>query len=310
VTASCPLGLARRLLPVVSLLVAPAALAAEPIVPASPDSAFATALAAIEGEPLTLADAVAAALGQATRIGDAEAALAAAEGAARRERGAFDPVLFADLEVRSDDVPAASPFAGADVLETKQRSSVTGARWKLPTGTELEASLETSRLETNSSFAALDPEYSTQGRLEVRQPLLKGFGPAATGDRESTDRELEAARERLSDAQLGVEADVTVTYWDLYAAERDLAVQRLIVERAEVFLHEADRREEAGLAGPSEVATARVFLTEQQLAELDREEHHEEVSDRLASLIGRPSAHPSGRFHPVTVPFSDYALED
>ena len=48
----------------------------------------------------------------------------------------FDPVLFAQVELRGDDTPAASPLAGADVLETTEQSTTAGARWKLSIGTE------------------------------------------------------------------------------------------------------------------------------------------------------------------------------
>jgi outer membrane protein TolC len=283
--------------------------AAAQAVTANPDSAFADALARIRGEDLELEDAIAQALAHATGVAESQAALLAAEAAHRREQGAFDPVLFGDLTIGEEDVRASNPFAGAEVLETKQQTTAAGARMTLSIGTELEAVLESSRDETNSAFEAVNPSYTTQGRLRVRQPLLKGFGPGASGDRASAESSARAARARYTEAALTVEADVTTTYWDLYAAERDLAVQRLIAERAEAFLEEASQRAEAGLVGPSEVATARVFLTEQRLNELDNEERLDEVSDRLVSLMGRPPA-TADRFHPTTEPPADAVLED
>lgn len=269
---------------------------------AHPDSALADALAVMEGEAILLADAVARALGYATDVLVAEAAVGAAQGAVRRESGAFDPVLFARLQVNDDETPAASPFAGADVLIDETRFTAAGARLKLPFGTELEASVETTRLETNSVFAALNPQYTSVGRLSFAQPLLRGFGPGTAGARSSAHREEEAARARRSDAHLAARAAVEANYWDLYAAERDLAVQRVIVDQAQSVLKRAEQRAAAGLVGPSEVATARVFLTEQQLVAIDEEERLDEVSDRLATLLGRPSSHPSGRFRPISEP--------
>jgi outer membrane protein TolC len=301
-------NLARTIALVVLAAGAGAAGASAQTVTANPDSAFAAALAHIRGEDLTLEDAIAAALVHATGIRESEAGVRAAEGALRRERGGFDPVLFADLEIRDDDTPSSTPFTGAAVLETQERTAAAGARLRLPIGTEFEAVLETSRLETNSAFAGLNPEYSTQGRLQVRQPLLRGFGPAASGDRSSAERSLDAARARYTEATLAVQAEVTTTYWDLYASERDLAVQRLIAERAEAFLDEASRRADVGLVGPSEVATARVFLSEQQLNELDGEERLDEVSDRLVSLLGRGPDDES-RFHPTSEPPADMTVE-
>jgi outer membrane protein len=292
-------------------LCAPGASPAAP--PASPptsgaaaDSALVRALESLGGQPLSLDDALAAAHGEATAIREATAARDAAAGSASRERGAFDPVLFGSLKILSDDVPAASPFSGADVVETRERRASAGARWKLPIGTEFRAVLESSRLESNSSFASLEPEITTSGRLEMRQPLLKGFGPAASGDRTSAKATLAAADSRLDDAIRTVDADVTGAYWDLYAAERDLAVQRLIVERGEAFLQQADRRTRAGLGGPDEMATARAFLAEQRIVEIDREEGLEAASDRLSSLLGVAQTE---RFHPVTEPSREIDVE-
>jgi len=298
--SSCPSirGLAAAACLVAVLSVVPAS--AQTV--ANPDSALAVALSSLEGEPLSLPDAVARALGHATDMLVAEADVGAAEGVLRRERGAFDPVLFGSFTAAEEETPAASPFAGADVLVDETRFTTAGARLKLPFGTELEAAVQTTRLQTNSEFAALNPQYSSVGRLSVTQPLLRGFGPAARGARTAAERDREAARARRSDTQLAVEADVVATYWDLYAAERDLAVRRVIVDQADAFLDQAQHRADAGLVGPSEVATARVFLAEQSLALIDGEERLDEASDRLGTLLGRSPRHETGRFRAMSEP--------
>jgi outer membrane protein TolC len=274
---------------------------------ARPDSALAVTLARIEGEPLELPDALALSIEQATAAREATAALRAAEAQVRRERGAFDPVLFADVEVSSVERPIASDFEQVNVLADEQTSSTAGARIVLPFGTEVEAAVETRRLETNSAFVALSPEYTATGTLGVRQPILKGFGPSTRSDLTSAELEEEAASSRREDALLRVVAEVTTAYWDLYAAERDYAVQQLIVERAQALLSEAELRAQAGLSGPSEVATARVFVAEQRLAAFDREEELDEISDGLATLNGR---RPAGvRFRPASEPAREFPVD-
>ncbi|MEZ5064260.1 MAG: TolC family protein [bacterium] len=270
-----------------------------------PGEAYRATLESLGGEPIALPAALARAFDTSPALGAARAQLAAAEGAARRERGAFDPTLFAEAHVAEADTPASSPFAGADVLATREEGGSAGARMTLPIGTEIEARLESSRLTTNSEFAAYSPEYSANGTVTLRQPLLQGFGIGTRGPLSRSENAVAAARAQFEDARLALEVDVTAAYWDLYAAERDLAVQRLLVERSAVFLNEATRKAEAGLVGPSEVATARVFSTEQRLAELDQEERLDVLSDRLGVLIGQSPA--DARWHPVSDPGS---LED
>ncbi len=294
----------------IALLAAAVPLAAAPLIPeANPDSALSWALAQIEGAPLGLADAVSSAIQHSTEAREAEAALRSARAARRREAGAFDPELFVETERRGEDSPTASPFAGADVLKTEETETSGGARIKLPLGTELEASIETTRRETNSVFATLNPQIDTSGKIEVRQPVLKGFGPATRSPLTSAERDLEAAEARYQEALLAVHARTEQTYWDLYAAERDLAVQRLIRDRARSVLEQATLRAEAGVVGPIQVANARVFLAEQEQALLDRQERLDQVSDQVATLIGRRPGEGRVRFRPSDEPPRDFPIE-
>jgi len=277
---------------------------------ANPDSALSDALAAIEGAPLALDDAIRSAIEHATEARSAAASRGAAEGAVRRERGAFDPELFGEFSKSSDEAQSSTPFFGAPVLRKEEITTSAGARMQLPIGTELSASLETIKETSNSTFESFVPKYTTVGKIEVTQPLLKGFGPAARSALTSAERDLEAAVARFDDAVLAVRADTERGYWDLYAAERDFAVQQLIFDRASSLLKEADLRVQAGLVGPIQVANARVFHAEQEQALLDREESLDAASDRLATLVGRRPADGHARYRPIDDPPAEIAVED
>ncbi len=276
---------------------------------ANPDSALAIALAEIEGDPLSLERAIDLGITQSTTAREAVAALRAAEGALRREQGAFDPELFATSDWRGDEIPTASPFARPDVLDTETSLLAGGLRVQLPTGTELEASLESGRLATNSEFATLSPQYSAAGKLAVRQPVLKGFGPSARGDLSAAERDLESAAARYEDTILAVRAQVEQVYWDLYAAARDLAVQRLIRDGGAALVEQSELRAGAGLVGPGDVANARVFLAEQEQSVIDREEALDRISDTLAAILGQRPAEGFLRFRPTAEPPRDFQLE-
>jgi outer membrane protein TolC len=179
----------------------------------------------------------------------------------------------------------------------------------LPIGTHLELALNTNRLKTNSQFAFLNPEYNTFGSFNLRQPLLGGFAASARKQLTSAERELEAEKARYDQQVLAVSAEVERAYWDLYAAERDYAVQKLTRDRAETFLHETEVRARTGLVGPSEVATAKTFLAEQELLLIDLEERLGRQSDQLASLIGIRPTTGVLRFIPAGNPPSDFSVE-
>lgn len=277
-----------------------------PLARAVLDSAIALELARLPGYPLLLehAQAIAAQRAALVRIATAEADAARAE--VRSEQGSYDPELFGSVEHSSDDAPSASFFAGAEVLELDATSGGGGLRWKAPVGTEISATLNAVRLETNSEFALLMPEYTAYGELLLVQPLLDGFGVGERGQLTSAERRQEAAEARLANARLSTQAEVEVLYWDLYAAGRDFTVQRIITQRAEALLGQARTRSRIGVSGPADVANAQVFLAEQQQALLDARESLGDASDALGALIGARPAEGNDVFLAVDEPPSDF----
>ncbi len=278
--------------------------------PVRPDSSLQTILDALEGTRLALHDAVDDALHGATSVRTAEAAYMAASGVNRREGGFFDPQLFFTFNRLVQDQPTASFFSGASVLSTTQNTSTGGLRLNLPIGTHIEASLNTISLETNSSFANLNPQYTAFGNLTVRQPLLGGFFVSANKNVAKADRELDAARARYDQEVLAISTQVEQNYWDLYAAVRDYAVQKLTRDRANAFLKETETRARTGLVGPDQVANARTFLAEQEILLLDREEQVDRTSDQLSSLIGKRPDAGKTRLIAADNPPDDFAVEE
>ncbi len=269
---------------------------------AAPDSVLVQRLARLPGEPLGLEAAIRSAIAGDTALAIARADLAAAAGAASSRQGAFAPELFGRADWSGDRQPTSSFFAGADVLATERTTLAAGTSLLLPTGTRLGASLNTSRLQTNSDFAVLSPQHDASGELTLVQPLLKGFGPAARADRDAALGDLEGAGHRLDDAWLAVRSRVEAAYWALYAAERDLVVLELVRDQAAAFLAEVRQRVDAGLVGPAEEASARAFLAEAEQVRLDGLEQLDAASDRLAILLGRRPAGAQARFRAIDTP--------
>ena len=274
-----------------------------------PDSALQVILEEIKGAPLTLKEAQQYALKNSTTVRTAEASYLAAQGVVRREAGFFDPEFFFSFNHLDQQQPSASFFAGASVLSTQQTSYKSGLRMNLPIGTELELSLNATRLKTNSQFAFLNPEYNTFGSLSFRQPLLDGFTASARKQLTSAEQTMEAMKARFDQTVLAVNSEIEFNYWDLYAVERDYAVQKLSHDQAEAFLKETELRAKAGLVGPNQVANAKTFLAEQKLLLLEREEQLDRQSDHIASLIGVRPEQGMLRFIPKDTP-DNFNIED
>ncbi len=275
----------------------------------NPDSALQKILEELSGTRLTLENALMAGQEKSTSVRQAEAVYRAARGTVRREKGFFDPVLFFSLNFEEVEAPTASFFSGAPILLTKQTTSQTGLRMNLPIGTELEASLNVIRLRTNSSFAFLNPQYTAFGNLSLRQPLLGGLRVSARKELTRAERELEAVKARYDQAVLDLEAEVESAYWDLYAAERNYAVRKLLQEQGEAFLRDAELRAQAGIIGPSQVASAQTFLAEQNILLLNEEEALDQLSDELSILLGIKPQNDSPRFIAVDNPSSEFPAQ-
>jgi outer membrane protein TolC len=276
----------------------------------APDSTILNILDLLEGTRLPLHVAVEHALTHATSVRTAEATYLAANGASRREGGYFDPLLFFTFNHLDQATPTASFFSGASVLSTKQNNASGGLRMNLPIGTSIEASVNTIGLETNSSFAFLNPQYTAFGNLSIRQPLLGGLFVSAHKNASKADRELDAAKARYDQEVLAVSTQVEQNYWDLYAAERNYAVQKLTRDRALAFLSETETRAKTGLIGPNQVANARTFLAEQEILLLDREEQLDRISDQLSSLIGQRPETGKSRLITTDNPPDDFPVEE
>jgi cobalt-zinc-cadmium efflux system outer membrane protein len=214
----------------------------------------------------------------------AAGALRSARGARMSEAGDFDPVLFISGEQTDVESPISSPFAGSKL---RTRTTSGGVAWLSPIGTHLNLSFERIGLESNAPFSTLPTERRAHARIDFVQPLLKGFGLAATrGELRAAERELEAAREAFAAATFDLVADVENAYWALYAAENRLAVRRLLRQRAAVFLRDQVLRGRAGVVGPGAVAIARTFLADQETALLDARLTAAATADRLAEVMG------------------------
>ena len=275
----------------------------------NPDSALQMIIEKLDGSPITLYEAYDLAKKNSTAIGKVEAFFMAAEGNLKRQRGYFDPEFYFNLYYNDLDIPTSSFFAGANVLQTKETTSQTGLTLNLPIGTQLELALNTYSLNSNSQFAFLNPEYNAFGSLSFRQPLLEGFAANGRKDLTFAEFEYEGVKALYDQEVIRVTSEVEIAYWDLYSAERNYGVQKLVRDRAKEFLTETQVREEAGLVGPEQVANAKTFLAEQEILFIDQEEMLDNQSDQLAVLIGKRPESSSARFKTTDTPPSEFPIE-
>jgi outer membrane protein TolC len=182
--------------------------------------------------------------------------------------GEFDATLFAQVTRGRTNTPVAGvPLGRTDTADT---SMTAGVRKRFVSGTNLEltASNDYSRDVTGAS--ALNPAYSPELALALRQDLLRNFGIDV--NRTSivvAQNNWEIAREALRDTIIQDLFLMERAYWDLYFALADLEVREQQLDRAQKLVERAEAQVGVGESAPIEVTRARASAAAQETAILN-----------------------------------------
>lgn len=202
-----------------------------------------------------------------------------------KAESAFDTVFFADSSFQKLNQPTASELLSGDSDRTTLTS---GLRKLLPTGGAVSGTYNLTRLDTELQFATLNPSYTNNLTLELRQPLLRGAGvDFARSGIEVSKNNWRVAKYEFRKKVRDVLADVEKTYWRLGQARRALVVQRILVEqtrKTQKILE--DRRAYDVVQAMVDRATA---LSESRQADyISFETRVRDLEDQLKTLMNDP----------------------
>jgi outer membrane protein len=182
---------------------------------------------------------------------------------------ALDPTMFFNIDWGHFSNPQTSDFVtGTSTLVTESSNSSFGFRKGFLTGTQ--ATLTWANLDqtTNSVRNNFNPSLRSNVTLQIRQPLMLGFGVALNS------RTLRVARNNreVSDLTFKQQVIETVTrvqnlYWDLVSFINNADSQREALRLAQKLYQDNKRRVEVGTLAPIEIvrAEAEVAAREQDL---------------------------------------------
>jgi hypothetical protein len=149
-------------------------------------------------------------------------------------QSAFDAVFFTDMVKNNIDRPSGSQLTATD-LDLFQSSY--GVRKTLPTGMTASAAYQLNRTKSTLQFQGVNPEYTSNFVLEMRQPMMRGFGldynrsliMIARNDRRISQNAFE--RKVRDTLRL-----VDEYYWRLVEARRDIVITaRLLAEYEAIY---------------------------------------------------------------------------
>jgi outer membrane protein len=209
--------------------------------------------------PLSLQEATRRALERNTTLAVERENLAQAGFSIVGAKGAYDPLLSADLGWRKHTDPINSVFFGAPpgklAPENESGTASTSLSQLLPTGGSVAFQAGWGRDTTDGIFTILSPAYSTSLGVSLRQPLLRDLAidPAREAIRVASANR-EASQARLRQVVANTIAQVDAAYWSLVSARRNVASIQSAVELAGKQLSDTKIRVDAGALSKTDIA--------------------------------------------------------
>jgi outer membrane protein len=251
---------------------------------------------------LSLEDAIALSLTNNPDIAVAGFAPRKAEAEIRAQQGAFDPVFSLSGGIGRDKTPQSAFAIGPFRNQATAEARLAG---RLSLGTEYALSYGTTYRETDSP--ATKTSSTGYVELELRQPLLRGFG------RDVNNAGINIARGNERIAELGflrkTEGALLATidaYWRLVRAHKSLAVARESLQLAERLVQRTQARVAAGDLPTVELTQARASVASREEAVILGEAEVGNANDALArQLAADPRAVFDASYVPTDEPTAD-----
>ncbi|MEX2208050.1 MAG: TolC family protein [Myxococcota bacterium] len=213
----------------------------------------------------------------------------------REAWGVFEPNLVAGYDRQHLETPVASAvqtfFAGALTDNTTEDYYVydAGLQGILPWGFSYQSGYLMQQLRSNSSFFALDPQYTSTWRTELGIPLLRNLywsAPDLIVRKSQIFKGIsdESFRARLSDTVALVEA----SYWELAATRALEGAAQQSVKTAQDLLDQTKVQYEVGVVSKVRVTEAEAGLAQREFDRIVRTNAAEAAQDRLLTAILAP----------------------
>jgi outer membrane protein len=229
-----------------------------------------------ESGPLTLAQAVNAALDRNDRLINQHDAGERAGLTVRAAENAFRPKLVPNIRGSFGQTNVSDQTYGVALSQ------------RFTSGTELRIGVGASTAQIPSVLGGDDVRfYNTDTTFMITQPLLKGFGPAVAR-RSLTSAELmsdEAGRQQtLAEQQVAI--DVATAYYRVVAQQSLVKVARQSFERSRQLREASEAKLEAGLVSQLDALRAQQLVSQAELQLFDAQSAIEDARDQLRFLMG------------------------
>lgn len=236
---------------------------------------------------LGLEDAIALALLNNSDIGINRAQYDLSRFAVLRAQQPFDPLFVSSFAPTRSVLPSASSLAGATTLSNLTQTSNIGYTQQFQTGTTLGVSLLTTRSTTNSSFATVNPSFSSGLSFSLSQPLWRNFGMFPNR------APIIIAKRGVRQSRANFEVQVSDTvqhvigeYWDVVQAQKTLEVFRKSLDLAQASYDHDKRALELGALPPLDIYRSESQVAQRKIAVIQAEYSVKQMEIALKQTLG------------------------
>lgn len=260
--------------------------------------------AAEEGVRLTLKDALTLALANNVDLDIAVAGVEEGGAGILQTKGIFDPFLSLSGKANNQQTPQVSRVFGSK-NETYDLNLAISQ--EIPTGGVFTLGWNNEKQKTNSTFATVNPSYTTSDYLQFQQPLLRSFGSGATTRfiriaRNTRDASDESFRQSLQTTVTAVEQ----AYWDLVYARQNLVVKQEGKGLAEELYRITKIKIDVGSQAPIDIVQTESGVAQRELDIITARAAVGDAEDRLKRLLNFAAV---GRWNDHVIPTDEVRVE-
>jgi outer membrane protein len=206
----------------------------------------------------------------------------------------FDAVYFLDANWEKTDRPGLGDAtnvitSGYAASKGDQRTMTTGLRKAMPTGAILTGAYNLSRVNNSQlDLANIDPIYSDSFLVELRQPILRGFGidvNRAGIDAAKNNQKISKYQYRRTVRD--VLFDVEQAYWRLVQARRNVVIQKTLVDQTEETYKYLKQREDYDVYSV-QITRVRALLGTRIAEYIQIKNSVKDAEDQLKTLLNDP----------------------
>ncbi len=183
-----------------------------------------------------------------------------------RAFGAFDPLATASFQSTRALSQSINATSGASTLNQLSQPFSMGVTQLLPTGTQYSIGFSDFKNSSNSTFATINPSYSSSLNIQFTQPLLRGRGSYLT------KLPITIARSRLRGVEYNFEDQLSqsitnaeLAYWAVVEARENVRVAEESLKLADTALKRAQRELELGASSPLDIFQPQQTFANSQL---------------------------------------------